>query len=335
MNQSPIFILGLHKSGTTLLRNLLDGHHNLFVIPFETHFFQLSNFWVDNEYRRSRPVITTSKVNAKSLIKYVRKVNTTSDKFGDSFVESKINEDKFQTYINNVRDNPSTKLQIETYFESIAKSIYDTSYAPSQRIVEKSVEHAEFTMELQKIFPNAKFIRILRNPYSNIVSLRNFQIHNNTYPLMHRMLSTMENSYYWLYKNKFLLNSKNYKVIKYEDLVSKPESVMQDIASFLQIPFTSEMLDPTVLNIPWKGNSTTGDKMKGISTKRLDAWKDSIHPIEIFYINKLFPFVLEDYGYKKLSMKGSFFKPAKLENPARYFVNRLYRIYLHHISYSE
>ena len=38
-NISPIFILGCTKSGTTLLRNLFDGHPDLFIIPFETHFF--------------------------------------------------------------------------------------------------------------------------------------------------------------------------------------------------------------------------------------------------------------------------------------------------------
>jgi hypothetical protein len=43
MNQS-IFILGAHKSGSSLLRSLLDGHPQLFAIPLETHLFQTAGF---------------------------------------------------------------------------------------------------------------------------------------------------------------------------------------------------------------------------------------------------------------------------------------------------
>ena len=35
----PIFLLGSHKSGTSLLRSLLDGHPDLDVLPREAHFF--------------------------------------------------------------------------------------------------------------------------------------------------------------------------------------------------------------------------------------------------------------------------------------------------------
>ena len=51
----PIFLLGCHKSGTSLLRSLLDGHPDLFVIPIETHFFQATGHWTDYRMRRSWP----------------------------------------------------------------------------------------------------------------------------------------------------------------------------------------------------------------------------------------------------------------------------------------
>ena len=41
-NKNYVFILGQHKSGSSLLRSLLDGHPDLFVIPVETHYFSLS-----------------------------------------------------------------------------------------------------------------------------------------------------------------------------------------------------------------------------------------------------------------------------------------------------
>ena len=38
--ENPVFICGAPRSGTTLLSNLLDGHHNLIVFPVETHILQ-------------------------------------------------------------------------------------------------------------------------------------------------------------------------------------------------------------------------------------------------------------------------------------------------------
>jgi hypothetical protein len=55
-NQHPIFIAGTHKSGTSLIRSLFDGHSNIYSIPMETHYFQLNKFWVDNEYRKQNPI---------------------------------------------------------------------------------------------------------------------------------------------------------------------------------------------------------------------------------------------------------------------------------------
>src|SRR3569832_319873 len=38
--RSPVFICGTARSGTTLLRDLLDGHPELVVIPVESGFYQ-------------------------------------------------------------------------------------------------------------------------------------------------------------------------------------------------------------------------------------------------------------------------------------------------------
>lgn len=51
--ESPIFILGCHKSRTSLLRALFDGHDDLFVVPFETHFFQRTGHVIDYAFRKS------------------------------------------------------------------------------------------------------------------------------------------------------------------------------------------------------------------------------------------------------------------------------------------
>ena len=56
MSKAPIFILGSHKSGTSLLRSLLDGHPELYVIPFETHFMASLGRWIKYSYRKQAPL---------------------------------------------------------------------------------------------------------------------------------------------------------------------------------------------------------------------------------------------------------------------------------------
>lgn len=51
----PIFILGCTKSRTSMMRNLFDGHPDLFIVPAESHFFQNIGFWINYFFRRSAP----------------------------------------------------------------------------------------------------------------------------------------------------------------------------------------------------------------------------------------------------------------------------------------
>src|SRR5471032_2795610 len=39
LSQRRVYICGVHRSGTTLLRNLLDGHPELLVLPSEGRYF--------------------------------------------------------------------------------------------------------------------------------------------------------------------------------------------------------------------------------------------------------------------------------------------------------
>ena len=67
----PIFILGCTKSGTTLMRNLFDGHPDLFVIPFESHFFQNTGRGIEYSYRRTRPTSRTIEDKKEGLISWI------------------------------------------------------------------------------------------------------------------------------------------------------------------------------------------------------------------------------------------------------------------------
>jgi hypothetical protein len=53
---------------------------------------------------------------------------------------------------------------------------------------------------------------------------------------------------------------RRYRLIKYEDLVARPETVMKDLAAFAGIQFRPCLVRPTFNGEPWQGNSTFGKK---------------------------------------------------------------------------
>lgn len=327
MNDNPIFILGCHKSGTTLLRNLLDGHKDLFAVPTETHFLANAGYWVKYSYRRNRPQNLSMEEIKKRLIDWIDLRNREDNIIADGFTRGKWNIEVLKDHVMN---NPSTNLRelSDLFYSGLYKSLHEQELPGDKRIVEKSVENSEFVSDLNLLYPNAKFIRILRNPYSNLVSLRKYSTKNEKYlnfPFLRNPIRSMYDSFYDLYKN--IRTFKHYKLIKYEDLLLNTSQIMREISEFIEIEFNEGLLQPTVISENWEGNSIRGQKFQGISSVNLTKWESEITDFEIHAVNKLFNFVIEDFNYKKLRPKNkSYWKRAPKEGMRNYFLNRFLMI---------
>jgi len=159
-----------------------------------------------------------------------------------------------------------------------------------------------------------------------LVSIRKYRSKNG-YPILKPIVNSLYNSYYYLEKNKSIINN-DYLVVKYEDLVQNPNPTIDGIIEFLGIKKEKILYHPTVKGNLWVGNSTSNEKFNRISSKRLDKWKEEITPLEVYIINKLFTYVLYKYNYSFLENRNYFF-PAKNEGLKSYIGNRLlYYAYL-------
>lgn len=317
MIKKPIFIIGVHKSGTTLVRSLLDGHPNLFVIPIETHIFKFNGHWVDYPYRSNFPENKSVKKIKEEYLGWIKKTNNLPANFKGGEVPTDWNLRLIKSYFDQYGRFTSLKESITSYFEAMA---YSMGADKKKRFVEKSVENAEFAIDLKNLFPDAKFIHILRNPYANIVSIRNFSIGNH-YPYIKTIYKALYNNYYFLYKNRNIIT--DYKIVRYEDLVKKTKLQMDKIADFLNIPHAKILYKPTNKGKIWPGNSSDNKKYNSVSTRRLSNWKNEITPLECKLINNKFPFILRDYNYNKF-VKKSYWKKNKKETIKNYLKNRIF-----------
>ena len=313
----PVFLLGCHKSGTSLLRSLLDGHEDFFVFPKETHFFQYANFWVDYSLRRNYPKKPFSA--KKSFLEYIKRQNHSDDPFSDNNYFRGYNFDRFNSFFDE-KDVTDLRILMEKYWMSLYYSLTNNENGFENTFVEKSVENAEFACVLRHFFPKCKFVHIIRNPYATIVSIRRMKS-GSGFPYLSKLIHSMNNSYYHLFKNTSYME--DYLVIKYEDLVLKSDYKMREICDFLKIKFSSKLLIPTYSDTIWSGNSTSGEKFDGISKKAVYTWRNIITPLEAKIVNSLFIHVLERFGYERFDHNGNWLMPNKNERLKTYFKNRL------------
>jgi len=320
----PIFILGCSKSGTSLLRNLLDGHPDLFVIPTEAHFFQNTKYWVNYAFRSTKPEPLSFDEKKERLIRWIAKVNEVEDSVSDSFSKNRWDVYRVKKILKETKVSSDQEL-MDIYIKALYSGLYGTEFPENLRFVEKSVENAEFASELLKFYPEAKFLHIIRNPYSNLVALRKYSQHvrkTSKFPYLKNILFSLYNSFYFLYKNSRLIHS--YKVVRYEDILTNPEQTMREVAEFLEISFQDSLLMPTMFSEKWQGNSTSQVKFDSISKTNVDRWKKEITPLEVWIVNHFFNFVIRDYDYEHIPTERGLYWPQKKETLKTYIQNRIF-----------
>jgi protein-tyrosine sulfotransferase len=323
--RAPIFLLGSHKSGTSLLRSLLDGHEQLVVFPKETDFFQSTGHWVDYALRRSLPVASD---RAGALEGLIRNIETYSRAIDDPYSDSPgfagYDLDRFVSYVKSAA--PATGRELfEAYAGGLSYSLLGDALADQVRIVDKSVVYAEYARVLRSMFPDCLFVHIVRDPYAAVVAIRKALVSRSRrwrpyYPPMGRVAMALHNSYYYLVRNQAELDG--YLVLKYEDLIEDTEGSMRHAAGFLGIDFAQSLLTPTCLGRQWEGNSTSGERFGGVSRAPLEAWRKSINHFEIELANRIAAQVVERYGYERVSRSRSISMPVWGEGVRTYLHNR-------------
>lgn len=192
-----------------------------------------------------------------------------------------------------------------------------------RRIVEKSVENAEFVEELARMYPDAQFLFIVRNPYANLVAMRKYlTLRDGRYPRLVRPAAALATA------TRAMLNAteslpERCHVIQYEELVTMTETVMVGVAEFLGVPMGKALTRPTRHGALWSGNSTSGVAFEGVSSERVDAWLDEVSPSEISVTNAVVGSVINRLGYEVLvTPRRRRWLPTSGESPRVWLLNR-------------
>ncbi|MEX1131730.1 MAG: sulfotransferase [Flavobacteriales bacterium] len=322
----PIFILGAHKSGTSLLRNLLDGHPELFAVPIETHFPHCMG--LPACYPRRMQVVPGDRGKAARMMRMleiVKGYNGSDDKRADNYLPGRFDQSVFTEHLQRKLTDQGGADDLGHYLDAVMCSLGMAIPEGTRHFVEKSVDNIEHARWLKQLFPQARFLFIVRHPQANLVSFRKFIQRNDRFPSLVQPIRTLE----FAFHHAVLYNGTlpDMHLLRYEDLTADPRKVMEEVAGFLQIKWSECLLHPTSMGESWTGNSTTGRAMQGVSAEHLERWRSEIEPVETGLIERSsLSALMPLFGYHIAPKKG-FWRMAKGEGFTTYLRNRIYRIF--------
>lgn len=256
----PIFIVGCSRSGTNLLRLMLNSHPKI-AIPQETGLF-----WFLYHYP-GRP-----KKNWQKLLKELEDPsNLIARALGRPVILQALLKLKKENHL-------TAKVIISRLFESFLESQKKSIWG------EQTPPHVFYIKDILKMFPNAGIVYVLRDPRAVVASMKRYVAikEKEDKPLDFWMTKDVKKGILmWLdsYKTALKFKSKIH-FLKYEDLVKFPEITLKNLTqNYLNILYSPEMLDyykklsentcqwhkfenqkPNLENIDrWKGELSSGE----------------------------------------------------------------------------
>ena len=282
------FIVGRARSGTTLLQTLLDAHPSI-VIPSESCIL----LHLKNKY------FTCANWDNKTI---------------DTFIEDLLTEKKLrQSWKVDYRKLKNEILEIpllQRNYTLICKILYLNylSIFNQQNISligDKNPIYGAFISDMLELFPQAKFIHIVRDYRANICSNRDVFSLKNIASLAHA----------WTFHNRKIEIAKTkiphqFYTLKYEELALDPKTEMKKVFDFLNVGYNDSVFDfykelnekaePKARN---RFKKVHGNLLNPINVNRVEVWKDSLAEQDI----ALSEFICEldgmKYGYQSTIVK--------------------------------
>lgn len=195
MTSAPIFIGGMFKSGTTLLRAML-GEHSAIASGLETYWFNWN--WAERD---------SAKMQGK-IVQLAGFYDLPSDEV-----------------VALAQSAPSTEAFLDALMNELASKL------GKRRWAEKTPGNIAHVDRIWSFWPNAQVIHITRDPRDVFASLREARKWDTVEEFAERWCNTIGAGTELI--NRIKPDDTAYLVIRYEDLIDAPEATMRRVVSFL------------------------------------------------------------------------------------------------------
>jgi GT2 family glycosyltransferase/Tfp pilus assembly protein PilF/SAM-dependent methyltransferase len=289
LGENLIFLISQPRSGSTLLQRLIAGHP-------EVH--SVAEPWI-----MLHPLYALKREGIKTEY--------------DSSLASQGLED-FLTQI-----PEGVELYIEA-LRNLGSLLYNKIITLSQKryFLDKTPRYYYIIPELYRVFPNAKFIFLFRNPLAVMSSTLSSWFGNKPEMLKKSAsYNDLTRGPHYLTEGVKLLGN-NGIVVHYEELVKHPKEVIQDICSKIGIAFHEKMLEYGQNQAP-KGRFGDSVRINNHSrsvTDYVDKWIENLGGPKLNdcaneYLSLLGPSVISAMGYSYQELKKKLNRPIVVSEP--------------------
>jgi len=277
---APIFIVGANRSGTTLLRLILNAHPRI-AIPDELIYFKSHLAGVPIEQWR-RPGLSPPEYEA-----FVDRFLDATCPLLDELAPSRLRDA--------ILDGPPTfRRPYQCALEAWARHHDKTRWG------EKTPGNLFYADILLDMFPDARFLYMVRDPRAGVASMQRVSFFPDD--VIFNALSRRKHDV----QGQALLNRSvpdpQRMTVRYEDLVRTPESQTRAICQFLDEDFSPQMLcfhqdadDYMTDEAEEQYNATA---TRPITDDRVDAWCGRLAPDQVAVVESICHDVMQQFQYE-------------------------------------
>ena len=272
-NDRPIFLVSSPRSGSTLLRLILDAHPRI-AIPPPGYLFNM-------------------------VFPYLYSYGNLEE------------EENLKELVEDILETPTIKkwslgITVEQIVAGIKtpdfKGIYEyihLAYAGAmkkERWGNKSPRNGVWIHEIKELFPGAQFIHLLRDGRDVAIDIADAPF----WP--HSLWGGAQRWQECVHSVQILgkaLDPESYLEIRYEDLCRDPETILKQVCSFLNEEFIPDLLQHhhTKSTKSWSQDFTHMATAKPITTKYIDMYKTRLNDRDRSAIEALLQDTLKAAGY--------------------------------------
>ena len=267
----PVLVLGVRRSGTTLLRVMLDRHSEL-AVPDESYFVpQLA----DRHFRH---------VDPDEFVDDLRRIDTLAE---------------WDVPLDKVRARLTERMPIGAAIATVYAVYADERGKP--RWGDKTPMYMQNLRLLERLFPDALFVHLIRDGRDAAMSFLSMPAGLMTETWM-QPRTVAGFACQWRTEVKAAqrlgrrVGDERYLEVRYEDLVGDVEPVLRKVSAFARLPYEPTMAD-------YAGNVDVSAKPHQQSLKRpptegLRDWRLQMSPEDVGAFDQVAGDLLAELGYE-------------------------------------